>query len=603
MSKPAADPVSPLLIAALVGAAVFAVVGWIPFVVVMTLTVLAWVRRLAARLGTDFALAAAVAVALALVLAMPVLANVIPIGLDGAPVVAVAVLGLLAVPGSGRTQRPRRRTLLTWGASALGAIVWLGGVAISRLVPGSSAIGWVMGGDTANNILFARQAMAAGEVRIGPAENPVPLPAALLADALAPGRLAVDASDLLRHDVVEFGATWAAVVALVCLLAGRVLAAFAGSGPSAPYAAALGSVLPLTWFVSGYPIEFGFFNAHVALVLLLASILVVLHARRSPVVALGVLVLLALLVLPTWAPLVLVPGLLGAVLVFRDRRRIVAAHGAELALLGVAAAALLAWGLLVTLPTLVAQGEALAAPGGVFVFSRWFVLALLAGGIAAGLLLVRDVCARGAATLAVTIAVAIGWVVLLYQARTAEDAFASYYPAKLAWQGAVLVVVMGVGVAWRRLAILRWVAVRRGLLAALVLATTVVVVIAPALRTAYMQVPPLARILQGTFAPGGDIATERVFDFADAEHPRVLWRSGDPDERGLNFWSLMMAGGIEVEYLPLRLAAYGDYTDSVDDLCRIAGLVPAELTVATADPGLAERYAAACTEPAVFESR
>ena len=601
MSKPAvAALITPLLAVAIVVGGSLAALGVLPFAALVAITLVAWIRRTARALGPDLALGTGVLLALAACLVIPIAANVLPLGLAWAPSLIVAGLGLFALAGAPPLQRPRRHAL-AWAASALGGVVWLVGTAIASAIPTSSVVGWPMGGDTANNVLFARQALSAGAIRLGSAENPVPLPAALLADALAPGRAGIDTADLLRHDIVGLGVTWSAVIALVCLLGGRVLATFAGSGRSAPVAAAIGSLLPLTWFVSGYPIEFGFFNAHLTLALLLSALLVFLAGRRAPAPTLAFLALASTLVLATWSPLVLVPGLLAAIILVRDRRQLVAARGPWFAVLLLALVSLIAWGVLVTLPVLVAHGEALAAPGGVLAFSRWFVLALLVGGAVAGLLLLHDARGRGLAMLAFVVAVGAGWAMLLFQARATESPFASYYPAKLAWLGAVMLMAIGVGIVWRRVVGIRSRAFRRSLLGAVAAGTALLAVVAPALQTAYPQNTPLVRILVGGFSPGGDVSTERVLAFVDAAHPRVVWRSGDPDERTLNFWSLMMAGGIEVEYLPLRIAAYGEYTDSVDDLCRVVGLVPEEVTVLTADPDLEGSYRDVCPHPATFE--
>ena len=585
----------------LVVAGVLAVLGVLAFTVLLGLVVATAVLRFAPRLGADLAFASAIIVALVVVLAVPLLTRAVPVPLEIAPAAALVLIGLMMAAGIGALPRPSRRAVVSWSASALGGAVWVVVTGASLLSPSSSAMGWVLGGDSANNLLFARQGIARGSIWLAADENPVPLPAALLTSALVPGRGGAP-DDLLRHDVMGLVLTWSAVIVVVCLLAGRLLAVFAGDRPHSVVAAAVGSVLPLTWFVSGYPIEFGFFNAHLAFVLLLAGLLVALHGRRQPALALGVLALSAVLVLATWAPLVLVPAAVGLVIVVRDRRALWLTRGPSLLLLGLAGVALVGWGLAATLPVLLAQGDALGAPGGVFVFSRWFVLAILGGGLVAGLALRRDARSRGVIVVVVVVALSVAWAVLLYGARASADPFVSYYPAKVAWLGAVLVVLLTTGVAWRLAGGVRPQSSRRLARAGVAVAVALAVVVAPALRTAYVQIPPLVRIVSGSFAPGGDVQTERIFSQVDPVSPRLLWRSGDPNERGLNFWSLMMAGGIEPTYLPLRIAAGGEYGDSTEELCRVIGLIPAETTVVvTADGGLEAEYTAVCSEPVRFD--
>ena len=106
---------------------------------------------------------------------------------------------------------------------AVGAVIWIAVIVASRLIPGSGAYGWVMNGDSANNILFARSDVAHAGIQLGSNENPVPLPVAILALGMSAGRGSVPAARLLEHDLTAFVGVWTATIALLCVMVGVVI--------------------------------------------------------------------------------------------------------------------------------------------------------------------------------------------------------------------------------------------------------------------------------------------------------------------------------------------------------------------------------------------
>lgn len=67
------------------------------------------------------------------------------------------------------------------------------------------------------------------------------------------------------------------------------------------------SLLPLGWFWTAYPVKFGFINAHVALIVLLASVVGYLGTLRRPGLGIAIQAVATVLMPLTWGPLAVVP--------------------------------------------------------------------------------------------------------------------------------------------------------------------------------------------------------------------------------------------------------------------------------------------------------
>src|SRR5690606_17830442 len=130
------------------------------------------------------------------------------------------------------------------------------------------------------------------------------------------------ATELLHHDAIGMADVWnAALLASALLAAAIAWVALRGMATwqRALVASAVGLV-PWTWLLAGHAMEFGFVNAPIAFALLLACWLAWSDAPRSPDTAMVALSGLAVGLLATWAPLVVVPLVLGIWLLLRTRR-------------------------------------------------------------------------------------------------------------------------------------------------------------------------------------------------------------------------------------------------------------------------------------------
>lgn len=510
------------------------------------------------------------------------------------PALAAGTAGVVLCARTGVEIRPRRVLLLV--PLLLGSVVWIATLAVAQLLPGASRLSWVMLGDAANNVLFAREIVAAGGITVGPTENPVPLPAAVLGFIMSAGRDSTAPADLLRHDLTGFAVAWTILIVLCCLLAGALVAAIArrraASAPVTGIVGALGSLLPLTWFFSGYPVEFGFFNTQLALIVICASLLGFLRSTQSPVAALVAQVLAAILLLAIWSPLVLMPAALGLVIVIRGWRVLLAARGASaVALIGSLVLGVAYVGIVVV-PPLLRQAGFLAAIGGIIGFPKWLVVALaviavLLAVLAAGSL--RDTVVLGTATTAAACGAGIA-------ALLAASGSWSYYPLKLAWLGsAVLILLMAGNLAAALVSRVPHRGAFAVLLPSAALLVSAMVLWLPSAGGAASGDTAVQRVLRGDYLGQGDEIADRVMALADPTVPRLLWSSGVAGESVIDFWLLQLYSQSVDDTFELRVAAYSMYEPtSIDDLCDTVSLMGEGTEVITADENLEDEMLQAC---------
>ncbi|WP_141880718.1 hypothetical protein [Homoserinimonas aerilata] len=588
---------------AIAAAAIWAVFGG-PIGILLLIAPVPWMFAIGARRGVALAISAP------LLLSWWLLAAVLAAtAATGVPMLA-AVITLWAIIGLGGAaacvsrvdvvRLPSAASLVAWLPSLLGAVIWLGTVVASHVVPGASRIGWVMGGDSANNILFAREVVYRGGIVFGPEENPVPLTSVLMGVSIASGRDGVAPQQLLEHDLSAFAGLWALLVALICVLAGTVAASIVRSLTLRPLTigivAAGASCLPLTWFVSGYPIEFGFFNTMVALVVVLAAFLCFLSYRTGPALVLAVQAFAATLLLAVWSPLVLLPAALGLVVVAFSWRGLLSVRRLGLWVLLFAFAQMLAFGIAVVLPSVLALGDFLTAQGGAHGFRK---VMLPFFGLAAAVLAI--IALRGhrssalAGTLAFVAASGAGLGILLFISRNEPSPW-TYYPLKFAWLASVVLIVILAGLLPALVVrVLRSHTAQNLGVAAAMVVTVCAVIVMPAVAFGLDTRAPAARIIDGDYLGEGDVVAEQVVALADPEQSHILWDSGEHYEPAVNFWLMTMWADSMNENFDLRSAAYGlEGTEDLAVLCRNIELMGGGTIVHSRVPGLQQQLDEAC---------
>lgn len=511
--------------------------------------------------------------------------------------------GLAAVVTASRRTTPRARpaapdtagtdTAALWVPALLGPVTWMAAVVAGTSSGNTGRLTWTMMGDSVTYLLYARDVMENGGVATGPTANPVPLPSALIALSSAAGRGTVPGDELLRHDLVGLLVLWSLLIAATCFTAGLAAAVtISVRHPRlAACAAALGSMLPLTWFAGGVTLEYGFLNVSLALPVLFLAWTVVAQDRRSGTGALLVMMLASTVLLATWTPAAAVPMALGLGIIWRRRAALVSTPGRRAAV-GLGLAQGLACMGAVVVPALVGHGSALATDGERYPLSPWIAVAVFAGAAATALVAIRSHDRLGADLGATATALAAA-VVGLVLVNVGQPIAWNYYPEKLAWIGCIVAALVLTST-WVRL-----LAARAGPRAAaaggagLTIALVVCFVLAPRADPDHPGANPMTWAMSGS-AFEDPAQLDSIIVGSDPKHPRLLWSSGQTGEYLTNFWVMQMLSGYPSEDLPLYRLSYSYRPGDVGDLCDISRLIGSRLTVQTTDPELADTVARRC---------
>lgn len=508
-----------------------------------------------------------------------------------------------------RSTRPTVLSLLGALSPLVGATLWGLTLVVARIRPHGAFVSWAMNGDSANNILFARAQWHASGIRVGPDENPVPLPAGLIVLGGASGRGSTPASATLHHDVIALFSVWAPLIALMCILFGvtacmwiardrPVLRAVAGAG---------GSLLPLSWSILGYPIDSGYLGAHLAVAVVLCTWIAAGRARARPALVVGLCAIAAVVLLATWTPLALFPaGIMAGQL--RRHRPVLAGGVGDCAFAATGVLLLLLFGFGVTLRSFAGQSAALSLPGGGYPLFLSICGALVVVVVVVGFAARRRWdSAPSRALVALVIAVPIGFGGLVFTARSQNNPYLTYYPVKFAWLSSTLLLVIVLGIVFGLIGYTvdqrRW---RLAWGATLTVGALAFVQLPGQVAAPTPFASPIFRIVTGNYlgAGVGDSTARAIFEYVDTESPSLLWRSGIRNEPMIDFWAMQMQANSLSGAFQLRYLAYGNYRlDKVSDLCRILELMGGHVRVVTRDPQLADEVASKCPAvPAVVES-
>jgi hypothetical protein len=574
---------------------------------------LPWLMVFRARFGHLVAVPATIGGGVLLGFATLVVSHLLHADYVVATIAVAIVMGVVGFLVARRTpnvwRRPSRYAVVLWCPALLGGLVWMLTVGISQFLPGASRFGWAMNGDSLNNLYYAGAITTDNGIAFSATKNPVPLPADLIAIALGAGSPAsASGGAALEHELSAFTLVWVLLLVLTCLGLGVVLASLVSPTLTSAVAtvSALGSLLPLTWLVSGLTIQWGYFNVNVLLPLLIGAWLCYLGSARNPVAALCSLLGLSILMLAVWTPLVLPIAALGVTIVVRHFSSFRVLRGwrlvAPLALL----AAALAFIAVATIPTLVSQSDALAASGSGFLGfpNLWWPVPIVLVLCALTVLAIRRATSlpvvSGLVALVLGAAVATG--LLLFLARANSDIFSAYYPKKLAWillivLGAILLSFVFGALAGR---------VRISLLAMLAaVALFAAVILPPGTWPELLQRQPVVRIPADFVRHGGESTVDDILRFTSREHSTILWQTGNPDQPIINEWLLLGHGGlahgnkklitiIGDQYFLYR--GSGRYSDSeIGSLCKTLPLLH-DPVVITANRSLATELKSSCPE-------
>ena len=498
--------------------------------------------------------------------------------------------------------------------AGVGGLVAFGTFLFAPLFPGSSRVSWAMLGDSASQLEYARRIISEGGLTPPPMDNPVPLTPALVAAIAAPGRPSTGADAILSHDLGAYASAWAALIVMTCVLAGAVGYAIVKHSPRlagfpARATIAATSLLPLGWFWTGYPIKFGFINAQVVFVVLLASILGYLGTQRRPGLGLAIQLVAALLTLLTWSPLVILPaalgltqaiGALGSATQWSRRTRTVSL---VVALVGVGCA------LWLGIPLLLAASGSLSLPGGLAEFPKpmlpaaaaVLVVATLAGSTRSGRERLDKV---GAGLVGLALGAVVGLIVVLELSGSVSGPW-TYYPHKYAWIATAMLFTVALPQAACAVARLPWARVRAALFGAGALAVAVSLGLGSWWAPGYLHFlrdsVPYVMLVEDNLPDEGqspDAVADAVIARVGLPRLTIPWHSSLANDYRVAFWLIHL----QIEDATRRgddpasfeLWTLANFHDTPDDLCALAEVVPQGLTVQTADGNLAAQMQALC---------
>ncbi len=526
--------------------------------------------------------------------------------------VAIGVAGAVVVVLAGdRVRVPGRPAW--WGAAAAAVVPLIMGVVFAVLpaLRNGTALSWAMRNDAVWNLVSARYVVTDRGFIPSLHPNSSPLTAMLLATGLAPGRDATPAGHLLSHDIVAMATFLALSTVFTALVAGIVVA---DAVPAAhpvyrALGAVVGSALVCGWFVAGFSFQFGFYNVLPTVAVLLASWLCWRRARSAPVAAVALLLVAATVLLALWAFLAAVPLALAVVAGVREILVRARSYGpVAWILLGLAALQLLAYALLFSLPDLRRDQGALAQGGSMAPVTPALLFILL------GLTLAVTAAASavpfppaagedrapgaGARDLAgvVTAGVALVAVYLYLGTQVQPNAYGwGYYPAKLVWLGAIVLLQIFLGSALgllARLPLAPWprVAAAAG---AVVTAVALAAGVMPPSPTIGSLVPAVD-LLGGTGVASGDAVLPTLFALDDPAQKKTMlvdyfdWRA----DGFANLWLLGASATTTGD--PIRSFSYYLNTQDLHAVCQALGVWRGDVTIRTRSSTLGSQLAAAC---------
>ena len=445
--------------------------GWLYFAGITPWVLVIWVatlshRAFSGKLEKSVTLASTVIAIFCFASLVIRFAPIFSIGFHVLNAAALLCAGAALTVGISRTgaQSPlpekSRRSLTPIGV--LYGIV--GSLMLFMVVTGSRFMAWATNSDAVWTLVHARTLFADNGMARDSMANPAPLTGTLIASAFRFDQNSSESADLLAHEITMAGQLWLLVIIATALIVGHLVnESTRSTGPVLRWIGTLGSALLMfTWYFAGYATQFGFYNASIALCVLLSAWAVWNSVALKPGTQSLLLSGATLAMLATWAPLALAPAFLTAFHLFRQRRAVIAQRNETVKALtgfGVLAAYILG----VAIPDLIKTGSALGADGGMIDIKPLHVLIVGSLTLVAIAALAKiensydSLLVVGYQVLLIAFALGIGYLMLQ---RLDVQTQWGYYAAKFAWLATSLVLVIGLQAFGRLLGQLRSKSVR-----------------------------------------------------------------------------------------------------------------------------------------------
>lgn len=497
-------------------------------------------------------------------------------------------------------------------------LVWVIAASISLFGFGGVGAAWAMSGDSATFLTQARDLITPGTVEIW--HNVVPVAAAISSIFM----LAAHTNDLtqsvLESDVLGLAGTWIFVFACISWVTGAVVVsliqlntqvnkrilALAGLG---------GSIIPFTWFYSGYALSFGFLGASFALLIVLAALLVFLQKEISPSLKVGLFLFSASAAFFAWTPFVLVPLILLATELPTLWRSKASINPFEIGFIVVGFLQFVLVFVLQLLPFFLATqqsslpgGTVLALNGAAVYFRPIFVggiFVLAFGAFVLGLLKRHKKIFTTFVSIELLLGLAFGYLVIA--SKQIEFPWL-YYPSKFIWLVMLILAPLSIGALF--LWALRVKLFSRSQFLQVLVVVMVFAVVMVSLRAtsawghvnAGLQRPDIfSEVLQPRAEsaidqiPNREVA-QSIFELENREQLRILWDSDYPNEDQINFWMLKMWSISDHGPLMLGDFIYGTKPKTIDSLCEILIQVRTPVEIITANQNLQKDLLQSCSE-------
>ena len=581
---------------------VFGITPWIAPIAVLFCLFLA----IGQRTSWPFAIAASVIVEIALIALIVRFTPSLGLGLVAGAAIILGLLGAAGLVAFAVVPSPR---VIGGRALKVGLPIIVIPVALVVVVAARSVnagdLEWAMHNDAVWNLISTRLIVADGGLDAIEHPNASPLTAGLLAVAIAVGRDAVAPADLLRHDVARVAVFWLLASLGAALLAALIGARSVHGGTRTARIIGAGIVgsIPLTWFVFGFASQFGFYNATVTVLLLLASWLAWLEARVAPIAATATLSLATVALLATWAPLAIIPFALAAMAIVSRmaslRRSRTGVRQWSVPILAVLPVPL--YVLFVTLPDLRRDGAALAVDGGIMDLGPGVLLAIMSVTVAVAILnaVQRNQSHQLFGVLALCGGAVAAGAYLVAQRAGAGASLWGYYPVKFAWLFASLLIVVLAAALAGEMAGLRGRPIAASGVAAVALAVPVslMLLVPPPTQLFHSLLTPVA-IATTSGVAAGSPAARALFDLAEPGRPTIaVDYLGAPGDTFLNSWLLQLESTSAAD--PIRLYSYILDPENPAQACEAATVWDREVRIVTSSERTADELAELCTDAAV----
>ncbi|MFA9276332.1 MAG: hypothetical protein ACEQR4_00565 [Rhodoluna sp.] len=478
---------------------------------------------------------------------------------------------------------PSLSAITIWGVSLTGALGY----------------SWAMHNDAVWNLVVSRFVTGDGGIVAAVHTNPSPLIPELLSFASLSGRETQTASTLFQHDMTRAAEVWLLIALMTSFIAGLIALSIRKIEPLwLRIVAGLGvSALPLAWFTLGYAFEFGFYNATLALLLMLVTWLIWQKGQNIPYARLGGLALALLVSLAAWGPLALIPACLALLsLISLIAKRIKPESLWSLWFAGVSCFAAVVYGFFVTLPDLRQQSGSLGADGGIFEITPtnavvtvsfcFLVLVIQSLLLKNKNQLLGIIVYTGASLLAVAY--------LAFQ-RGPDVSRWGYYPVKYSWilMCSLLILASASTLAWISSKKMKW---WKSVLATLIAGVVIFCVacqmpirIAPT----YLSAFPLSNIITHTGIAGEDQYASRLFSIVEDDRPTIAFKGKDLiSDQFAARWLLQLESSSSED--KVRYWAYFLDTSNEEQLCAALKDWGTTVTIITSDLGLQNRLSSDC---------